>query len=175
MAQSTFPSSSSQQLRTNNLSPPKSTCFEESFSYNFDMEHRMGEEHEVDVTVMCMLCKFGHHKPLDSDDRFAKLAINLESQSCLRFYQESAMTTEHLVRARDNYSWLMGSFPEFNVYPLLELDGQITAMREIQASILRNLYNLERVSEMIKSTNRYQKNKSRFQQPKKTYAQTVSK
>ena len=151
-------------------SPPNTICFERSYSYNLDTELRMGEECETDVATMCMLCQFGHHQAMSSDDRFAKVAINLEAVPCLRFFQEATLATEHLTRMRDEYSWLLGGFKEFNSYPLLNLIDQITALRELHADILKNLYNLDRVSEIIKSTDRYKKNKQRFHVPKKSYA-----
>jgi|GWRWMinimDraft_12_1066020.scaffolds.fasta_scaffold04395_2 hypothetical protein len=150
-------------------------CFERIQSYSMDFENKMGESHEVGVSLLCQACKHGGHGLMNEDDRFAKLAINLDAHPCMRFQQESFLAIEHLIRSRDKYSNLIASFDEYSFTPVVDLDMQIEHLRDLQSKIVKSLFNLDRVVEMIESSERYIKNKELFQKLPNQYVFAISK
>ena len=134
-----------------------------------DFENKMGEPHEVGVSVLCQACKHGGHGMMTDEDRFAQFALNLNSRPCIRFQQEASMTIEHLIRARNNYSNLIASFDEFSFTPVMDLDMQIEHLRELHSKIVTTLYNLDRVSEMIEGSERFKKHKDQFKKIRNQY------
>jgi hypothetical protein len=106
---------------------------------------------------------------MSEDDRFARLAVNIDSKPCMRFQQEAFLTVEHLIRARDKYSNLISSFDEYSFVPVVDLDMHIEHLRDLQAKIVTTLFNLDRVTEMIEESERYNKHKELFKKSRNQY------
>jgi len=105
---------------------------------------------------LCEACENDlHATSVNEEDRLIDFEDNLDSPHCLRNYHQGVLHLAFLTRATAEFGELIGQFDEFNFDHVMRLIDLKRELHRILMKISTQLYNLERISNLIKETNRY--------------------
>jgi hypothetical protein len=109
---------------------------------------------------LCKSCEDDTHmtSAINEEDRLIDFEDNLDSNPSLRNYHQSALHMAFLSKATTDFGGLIGRFDEFNFEHVMRLLDLKRELYRVMMKISIQLYNLERISKMIKETNRYKNN-----------------
>jgi len=122
--------------------------------FKFHNKYSLTYEISISNLKLCKECEENLHPTLTTteEDLLDNFENNLDSPSCLRNYHQSVLHTNFLKRVTSEIGDFIKRFDESNFTHVIRLKELNHEMYEVMMKISTQLYNLERITEIISKT-----------------------
>lgn len=129
-------------------------CFKYQTKFSLTYEEAISDERGR--VKLCEACENDLHlSSMNEEDRLIDFEDSLDSPHCLRNYHQGALHMTFLTKTCSEFGELIGQFDEFNFDHVVRLLDLKRELQRVLMKISTQLYNLERISKLIKESNRY--------------------